>query len=107
MKPRSPGTRTAQKNLLKGPVAVSQPEARCVRTLLARYAEARIALAEKPDPARRRRLADVVRDLCEATGARTATEAIAAADDMLAAARRPTPRPSRTPSRTEDGLVAA
>ncbi|MEV0120459.1 DUF5133 domain-containing protein [Streptomyces sp. NPDC050703] len=84
---------------------MSQPEARCVRTLLARYADARIALAEKPDPVRRRRLAEVVRALCEATGTRTVTEAIAAADDILAAARRPAPRPR--PSRTGDGLVAA
>lgn len=84
-------------------MAVSQPEPRCVRTLLARYAEARIALAEKPDPARRRQVADVVRALCEATGTRTAAEAIAAADEALTAARRPTPRASRT----ADGLVAA
>ncbi|CAM5389692.1 hypothetical protein SALBM135S_08044 [Streptomyces alboniger] len=86
-------------------MVVSQPEPRRVRALLARYACARIALAEKPEPARRRELADVVRALCEATGTQSVTEAIVVADDMLAAARRPAA--GTRPARAGQGLVAA
>ncbi|MEV0253573.1 DUF5133 domain-containing protein [Streptomyces sp. NPDC050732] len=65
---------------------MSKPEPRRVRTLLARYANARIALAEKPAPAWQRELADVTHMLCAVTGTRSISEAIAAADEILAAA---------------------
>ncbi|WP_369213808.1 DUF5133 domain-containing protein [Streptomyces flavofungini] len=81
---------------------MSQPTPRTARALLARYASARIALAEKPDPARRRELAEVVRALREATGTHSVAEAIAAADEVLASAKR-----AKAGSRAGDGLVAA
>ncbi|WP_221361310.1 DUF5133 domain-containing protein [Streptomyces beigongshangae] len=72
-----------------------------VRTLLARYAGARIALAHASDPAWERELADVTRTLCEVTGTGSVTEAIPAADEILAAARRSAEpsRPSSTATR--------
>ncbi|MEU5894921.1 MULTISPECIES: DUF5133 domain-containing protein [Streptomyces] len=71
-----------------------KPEPRHVRSLLTRYANARIALAEKPVPAWQRELADVTHALCAVTGTRSITSAIAAADEILAAAGR-----SRAPRR--------
>ncbi|MGW0427025.1 DUF5133 domain-containing protein [Streptomyces sp. NPDC002990] len=65
-----------------------KPEPRRVRSLLARYASARIALAEKPDPAWQQELADVTYTLCVVTGTRSIADAVAAADEILAAAGR-------------------
>ncbi|MEV7192355.1 DUF5133 domain-containing protein [Streptomyces sp. NPDC093510] len=84
---------------------MSKPEPRQVRTLLARYANARIALAEKPGPAWQRELADVTRTLCTVTGTRSITRAIAAADEVLAAAKGA--RATRRTSLTADTTVAA
>jgi hypothetical protein len=59
------------------------PDPRHVRTLLARYASARIALAEKSTLAWQRELDEVTRALCAVTGARSVADAIARADDIL------------------------
>ncbi|WP_344500181.1 DUF5133 domain-containing protein [Streptomyces enissocaesilis] len=88
-----------------GTVVVLKPEPRCVRTLLARYASARIALAEKPDQAWQRELADVTYTLCVVTGTRSITDAIAAADEILEAARQPEGE-SRAPLAPETTLAA-
>ncbi|MEE1752828.1 DUF5133 domain-containing protein [Streptomyces sp. SP18CS02] len=55
-----------------------------VRALLARYASARIALAEKDEPSWQRALEDVTHALCEATGTRSIADALPAADSLLA-----------------------
>ncbi len=91
---RCVGTRTALKSAWEGLVVVLKPEPRRVRTLLARYASARIALAEKSDPMWQRELADVSYTLCVVTGTRSISDAIAAADETLAAARQPEAHPS-------------
>ncbi|WP_256097062.1 DUF5133 domain-containing protein [Streptomyces agglomeratus] len=62
------------------------PEPRYVRNLLARYASARIALAEKYEPKWQRELDDVSYTLCVVTGTRLVADALAAADDILAGA---------------------
>lgn len=62
------------------------PDARYVRTLLARYASSRIALAEKHEPTWQRELEDVSYTLCVVTGTRLIADALAAADDILAGA---------------------
>ncbi|MFJ3222600.1 DUF5133 domain-containing protein [Streptomyces sp. NPDC086783] len=59
------------------------PDPRHVRTLLARYASARIALAEKSTPAWQRELDDVTRALCALTGTRSIADAVSKADDIL------------------------
>ncbi|MFF1449824.1 DUF5133 domain-containing protein [Streptomyces sp. NPDC058274] len=59
------------------------PDPRRVRTLLARYASARIALEEKSTPAWQQELEDVTYTLCVLTGARSIADAIAAADEIL------------------------
>ncbi|MBM7173226.1 DUF5133 domain-containing protein [Streptomyces sp. G44] len=74
-----------------------KPEPRSVRTLLSRYACARIALMEKADPAWQREMEDVTYTLCVVTGTQSITDAIAAADQILAAAERPDPRPDVRP----------
>ncbi|MGW7195304.1 DUF5133 domain-containing protein [Streptomyces chryseus] len=86
-------------------MVVLKPEPRYVRTLLARYASARIALAEKAEPTWQRELADVTYTLCVVTGTRSITDAIAAADDILAAARQPEEHPQ--PSGAADTVLAA
>ncbi|WP_338015584.1 DUF5133 domain-containing protein [Streptomyces sp. CB03234] len=63
---------------------VLNPDPRYVRTLLARYASARIALAEKSEPAWQRELDDVTYTLCVVTGSRSIADALAAADALLA-----------------------
>ncbi|MEU1018351.1 DUF5133 domain-containing protein [Streptomyces sp. NPDC005898] len=80
-------------------------ESRQVRTLLSRYANARIALAENPGAAWQRELAEVTRTLCAVTGTRTINHAIAAADEILAAAERPAA--SRRPTLAADTPLAA
>ncbi|WP_317850944.1 DUF5133 domain-containing protein [Streptomyces venezuelae] len=85
-------------------VVVLKPEPRQVRSLLTRYANARIALAEKPVPAWQRELADVSQMLCAMTGKRSVTAAITAADEMLAAGRSRAPRRS---SPTADAPLSA
>ncbi|MFD5079926.1 DUF5133 domain-containing protein [Streptomyces sp. NPDC058371] len=59
------------------------PDPRRVRVLLARYASARIALAEKSTLAWQQELDDVTYTLCVLTGARSIADAIAAADGIL------------------------
>nr|WP_282798245.1 DUF5133 domain-containing protein [Streptomyces sp. CC224B] len=81
-----------------------KPDPRSVRTLLARYASARIALGEKADPVWQRELEDVVYTLCVVTGTRSITDAIAAADEILAAAERPDAPPAAP---AQDTLLAA
>jgi hypothetical protein len=90
-------------------VVVLKPEPRSVRTLLARYAGARIALMEKADPAWQRELEDVTYTLCVVTGTQSITDAIAAADEILAAAERPEARPDARPAApsAEDPVLAA
>nr|WP_028813613.1 DUF5133 domain-containing protein [Streptomyces flavidovirens] len=82
-----------------------RPEPRRVRSLLARYASARIALAEKAEPTWQRELADVTYTLCVVTGTRSITDAIAAADEILATARRPEV-PRRTSLAADTTLAA-
>ncbi|MEK8170499.1 DUF5133 domain-containing protein [Streptomyces sp. M19] len=63
------------------------PDAKLLRTLLARYASARIADAERSTPASRRELADVTYTLCVTTATRTTEDAIAAAEAVLSEER--------------------
>lgn len=79
-------------------MVVLNPEPRCVRNLLARYASARIALTEKVVPAWQRELADVTYTLCVVTGTRSISDAIAAADEILAADRQPEAHPQASPA---------
>ncbi|MEU1042925.1 DUF5133 domain-containing protein [Streptomyces sp. NPDC005551] len=72
---------------------MSTPDPRHVRKLLARYASARIALAERSTREWQRELDDVTRTLCMLTGTRSVADAICAADEILAQhARRRAPR---------------
>ncbi|MGA4847335.1 DUF5133 domain-containing protein [Streptomyces sp. G5(2025)] len=85
-----------------------KPEPRSVRTLLARYACARIALVEKADPAWQRELEDVTYTLCVVTGTQSITDAIAAADEILATAERPDARPAAPAApAAQDTVLAA
>ncbi|MEV5607402.1 DUF5133 domain-containing protein [Streptomyces sp. NPDC052225] len=59
-----------------------------LRSLLARYAIARFAYEERADPATARRLAEVSRTLCAATGARSVAVALAVADARLSGSGR-------------------
>ncbi|WP_405779249.1 DUF5133 domain-containing protein [Streptomyces sp. NBC_00859] len=65
------------------------PDPQVLRTLLARYATARIALLEQDTAAGRRALEDVTYTLCVATSTRSVNDAILAADYVLGAARSP------------------
>jgi len=65
------------------------PDPQVLRTLLARYATARIALLEQDTPAGRRALEDVSYTLCVATSTRSVNDAILAADYVLGVARPP------------------
>ncbi|MFF8831180.1 DUF5133 domain-containing protein [Streptomyces sp. NPDC015131] len=68
------------------------PDTRELRVLLARYADARITLARREDPAVRRELERVSGALCAMTGTRAVEDALPAADRLLAVAatrRRP------------------
>lgn len=61
------------------------PDPRHVRTLLARYASARIALSERSaSPTWQQELEDVTNALCAATGTASITDALTAADLILA-----------------------
>ncbi|MDQ1034959.1 hypothetical protein QFZ75_001375 [Streptomyces sp. V3I8] len=91
-------------------VVVLKPDPRSVRTLLARYASARIALAHASDAAWEQELADVSYTLCVMTGTSAITDAIAAADEILAAAKLPgaqAPREVPQESLPEDPILAA
>ncbi|MGW7157103.1 DUF5133 domain-containing protein [Streptomyces sp. NPDC054887] len=81
------------------------PDRRYVRSLLARYASARIALAQKSEPAWERDLEDVSYTLCVVTGTRSVADAIAAADEILAGTRQPEAAPE--PSAASDTALAA
>ncbi|MEU9984701.1 DUF5133 domain-containing protein [Streptomyces sp. NPDC050856] len=76
-----------------------KPDPQYVRTLLARYASARIALANNSDaePMWERELEDVTYTLCVTTGTRSIGDALAAADEILAA-----PAQGEVASRTSD-----
>ncbi|MFD8567947.1 DUF5133 domain-containing protein [Streptomyces sp. NPDC059639] len=62
------------------------PSGVVVRTLLARYAAARIEHAEKPGPATSRELADVTYTLCVITNSCSIAAALALADSVLQSA---------------------
>ncbi|MFJ5273510.1 DUF5133 domain-containing protein [Streptomyces sp. NPDC088358] len=64
-----------------------EPHPKVVRTLLARYAEARFAHAHAEDARTARVLADVAYTLCVTTGTATVEDAIAAADVILERSR--------------------
>ncbi|MGC5343354.1 DUF5133 domain-containing protein [Streptomyces sp. DT24] len=59
------------------------PHPQVLRTLLAQYATARIAVAENDTPGSRQTLESVVYTLCVATGTRTIRDALTAADALL------------------------
>ncbi|WP_328596287.1 MULTISPECIES: DUF5133 domain-containing protein [Streptomyces] len=91
-------------------VVVLKPDPRSVRTLLARYASARIALAHASDPKWEQELADVSYTLCVMTGTSAITDAVAAADEILATAKRPeaeTPQEVLQDALPEDPILAA
>ncbi|WP_242438632.1 DUF5133 domain-containing protein [Streptomyces sp. CB00455] len=91
------------------------PDPQFVRTLLARYATARIALAQDSGPQWEQELDDVTYTLCVATGSRSIGDALAAADAYLeqsAAAKAPAPGPhpglaARTSTDADDSTLAA
>ncbi|MET8291823.1 DUF5133 domain-containing protein [Streptomyces sp. NPDC048448] len=64
-----------------------EPHPKVVRTLLARYAEARFAHAHAEDARTARVLADVAYTLCVTTGTATVEDAITAADVLLERSR--------------------
>lgn len=63
-----------------------KPAPAVLRGLLSRYADARITLALEDSPRVRLELENVSFTLCVATATRNIKDALAAADDMLAAA---------------------
>ncbi|MFJ9539646.1 DUF5133 domain-containing protein [Streptomyces sp. NPDC101225] len=66
---------------------VADPKA--VRSLLTRYASLRIAQAEREKPQTARELTEVGRALCAMMGTASVEAAIAEADALLIASRRP------------------
>ncbi|MER8258076.1 DUF5133 domain-containing protein [Streptomyces albidoflavus] len=65
------------------------PHPQRLRTLLARYAQARIAHFENEGEATRRALEDATYTLCVTTGTSTAEAALHRADDLLAGSAAP------------------
>ncbi|MFJ9251036.1 DUF5133 domain-containing protein [Streptomyces sp. NPDC101776] len=70
------------------------PRHQVLRTLLSRYADARIMQFENDTAESRRRLDDMTHALCVTTGAHTIENALALADDLLQEQRRNTVTPS-------------
>ncbi len=62
------------------------PDARTLRTLLARFADAHVAHAQHARPGTEEELRDLAYTLCVTTGTREVREALAVADQMLARA---------------------
>ncbi|MBB6435934.1 DUF5133 domain-containing protein (plasmid) [Streptomyces sp. CA-294286] len=65
------------------------PDAKTLRTLLARFAEARIAHTQHVRPGTEEELRDIAYTLCVLTGTREVREALAVADQLLARAELP------------------
>ncbi|WP_328318285.1 DUF5133 domain-containing protein [Streptomyces sp. NBC_00388] len=82
------------------------PDPQVLRTLLARYATARIALLEQDTPDGRRALEDVTYTLCVATSTRTIKDAILAADTALGVSRPAGAAAGTTPSSRGRSLTA-
>ncbi|MFJ2745666.1 DUF5133 domain-containing protein [Streptomyces sp. NPDC087440] len=59
------------------------PTSQVLRPLLARYAQARVAVEQQPDAAALRALEDVSYTLCVLTGTARVEDALAAADQIL------------------------
>jgi hypothetical protein len=81
------------------------PDPRELRVLLARFADVRITLLRRDDPALRRELDRISQTLCVMTGTRTTGDALAAADTILARPSRRQPA-EETPG-TSAGVVTA
>ncbi|GAA3486375.1 MULTISPECIES: DUF5133 domain-containing protein [Streptomyces] len=65
------------------------PDLKTLRTLLARFADARVAHAQHARPGTEEELRDLAYTLCVMTGTRDVRDALAAADHMLAPAELP------------------
>ncbi|GAA3487504.1 MULTISPECIES: DUF5133 domain-containing protein [Streptomyces] len=72
------------------------PDARTLRTLLARFADAHVAHAQHARPGTEEELRDLAYTLCVMTGTREVREALAAADRMLVRAEFPAAPSART-----------
>ncbi|MET9803058.1 DUF5133 domain-containing protein [Streptomyces sp. NPDC006368] len=81
------------------------PDPRELRTLLARFADVRITLVHRHDPALQRELDDISYSLCVMTGTRELADALAAADAILAEPRRA--HPAREAAVQDDITVVA
>ncbi|MFI5806738.1 DUF5133 domain-containing protein [Streptomyces sp. NPDC051561] len=82
------------------------PDPKTLRTLLARFADARIAHTQQSRPGTEEELRDLAYTLCVMTGTREVREALATADHMLARAELPAAPAAAEPSR-EDLPMAA
>lgn len=84
-----------------------KPAPAVLRGLLSRYADARITLALEDSPEVRLELENVSFTLCVATATRNIKDALAAADDMLAAAPCAPSKAAATPAGAPAGTAAA
>ncbi|GAA2573483.1 MULTISPECIES: DUF5133 domain-containing protein [Streptomyces] len=84
-----------------------EPDPKVVRELLTRYAELRIAQAERELPATARELADVSYTLCVMTATTSVHDAVAKADSLLLAKGRTTRETRPVDADGENGLSLA
>lgn len=82
------------------------PDPQYLRSLLARYATVRIALAQGDVRASTQELEDVTYTLCVTTGTNTIDDALAAADAVLARQRPGKPARPTVPAQTRTSASA-
>jgi acyl transferase domain-containing protein len=82
------------------------PDAKTLRTLLARFADARLAHTRQSRPGTEEELRDIAYTLCVMTGTREVREALAVADQLLARAELPA-APAAAERSREDLPMAA